>query len=423
MYGNATYESWFKRLTPVAIQDSTLLLLSPTRFIREWIVTHYQSALLRCVQEHAPEVAHVEIMVRSSGEAIVATETEKQNNLPVAPLDTRYTFANFTVGASNQLAFAAAQAVAESVGALPSRNPLFLHGPVGSGKTHLMHAIAHHMRAASPQRKVVYLTAEQFMCWFVRALRAQDTLAFKEHFRSVDVLMIDDIQFIGGKEATQEEFLHTFNALLDQQRQLVIACDRAPSALLALEERMRSRLAWGLVADIQQPDYALRLGILRNKAAHLPLTLPEDVLAFIATRITASVRELEGALHKVAAQAVLCHQPVNITTTQDVLIDLLRAHERVVTIDEIQRKVAEYFGLRVTDLHSNRRMRALVRPRQIAMYLAKELTVRSFSQIGQHFGGRDHTTAMHAIRRVSTLIAHDPEVANDVSTLRRLLCL
>ena len=186
---------------------------------------------------------------------------------------------------------------------------------------------------------------------------------------------------------------------------------------------MRSRLAWGLVADIQQPDYALRLGILRNKAAHLPLTLPEDVLAFIATRITASVRELEGALHKVAAQAVLCHQPVNITTTQDVLIDLLRAHERVVTIDEIQRKVAEYFGLRVTDLHSNRRMRALVRPRQIAMYLAKELTVRSFSQIGQHFGGRDHTTAMHAIRRVSTLIAHDPEVANDVSTLRRLLCL
>ncbi len=300
-------------------------------------------------------------------------------------------------------------------------NPLFLYGGVGLGKTHLMHAIAWSIRKRTPGRKVLYLSAEKFMYQFIRALRYKDTMSFKELFRSVDVLMIDDIQFICGKDSTQEEFFHTFNALVDQNRLIVISADKSPSDLEGMEERLRSRLGWGLVADIHPTTYELRLGILQAKADTLPLEIPPKVLEFLAHKISSNVRELEGALTRIVAHAELVGRPVTMETTQDVLRDLLRANDRRVTIDEIQKKVAEHFNMRVADMYSERRARAVARPRQVAMFLAKQLTQRSLPEIGRKFGGRDHTTVMHACKKVEELMATDQSFAEDVELLRRTL--
>ena len=300
-------------------------------------------------------------------------------------------------------------------------NPLFLYSGVGLGKTHLMHAIAWQIRKRPPHRKVVYLSAEKFMYQFVRALRTKDTMSFKEQFRSVDVLMIDDVQFIGGREATQEEFFHTFNALVDQNRQVVISADKSPSDLEGVEERMRSRLGWGLVADIHPTTYELRLGILQSKCEQLGAEIPLKVLEFLAHKITSNVREVEGALNRIVAHTTLVGRPVTLETTQEVLHDLLRANDRRVTIEEIQKRVAEHFNVRIADMHSARRARAVARPRQVAMYLAKQLTSRSLPEIGRKFGGRDHTTVMHAVRRIEELKTTDSSFAEDVDLLRRML--
>ncbi|MFQ5958618.1 MAG: chromosomal replication initiator protein DnaA, partial [Alphaproteobacteria bacterium] len=332
----------------------------------------------------------------------------------------RFTFDNFVVGKSNEFAHAAARrvAAAESV----PFNPLFMYGGVGLGKTHLMHAIAWHIRNRYPNRRVIYLSAEKFMYQFIRALRYQDMMAFKEQFRSVDVLMIDDVQFIGGKGSTQEEFFHTFNALVDRNRQLVITGDCSPSDLDGMEERMRSRLGWGLVADIHPTDYELRLGILQSKLDQLGTqNVPQRVLEFLAHKITSNIRELEGALNRVVAHATLVGRPVTLETTQELLQDLLRAHDRRVTIEEIQKRVAEHFNVRVADMHSARRARAVARPRQVAMFLAKQLTSRSLPEIGRKFGGRDHTTVMHAVKKVDQLCETDSVFAEDVELLRRML--
>ncbi len=336
-----------------------------------------------------------------------------------APLDPRFVFENFVVGKSNEFAYAAARRVAEAHSA--PFNPLFLYGGVGLGKTHLMHAIAWHIRRQDPGRRVIYLSAEKFMYQFIRALRFQDTMAFKDLFRSVDVLMIDDVQFISGRETTQEEFFHTFNALVDQNRQVVISADKSPSDLEGMEERLRSRLGWGLVADIHQTDYELRLSILDTKAEQLGAAVPPKVLEFLAHKITSNVRELEGGLNRVVAHSTLVGRPITLETTQEVLHDLLRANDRRVTIEEIQKRVAEHFNIRVADMHSARRARAVARPRQIAMYLAKQLTSRSLPEIGRKFGGRDHTTVMHAVRKVDELCAADPAFSEDVDLLRRML--
>ena len=259
------------------------------------------------------------------------------------------------------------------------------------------------------------------MYQFVRALRTKDTMAFKEQFRSVDVLMIDDVQFIGGREATQEEFFHTFNALVDRNRQVVISADKSPSDLEGVEERMRSRLGWGLVADIHPTTYELRLGILQSKAEQLGAGIPGKVLEFLAHKIPSNVRELEGALNRIVAHATLVGRPVTLEATQEVLHDLLRANDRRVTIDEIQKRVAEHYNIRLADMHSARRARAVARPRQVAMYLAKQLTSRSLPEIGRKFGGRDHTTVMHAVRKVEELKTIDSSFADDVELLRRML--
>jgi chromosomal replication initiator protein len=336
-----------------------------------------------------------------------------------ADLDPRFTFDNFVVGKPNELAYAAARRVADTES--PAFNPLFLYGGSGLGKTHLMHSIAWHIRTNYPKRRVIYMSAEKFMYQFVRALRFKDTVSFKEQFRSVDVLMIDDVQFIGGKDSTQEEFFHTFNALVDRNRQVIISADKSPQDLDRMEERLRSRLGWGLVADLHPVNYELRLGILHAKTEKCGCSVPDKVLEFLAHKIASNVRELEGALNRIVAHAQLVGRTISLEMTQEVLSDVLRASERRVTIDEIQKKVAEHYNVRVADMHSARRSRSVARPRQVAMYLAKQLTPRSLPEIGRKFGGRDHTTVIHAVRKIEELSAYDAAFREDVELLLRLL--
>ncbi len=351
--------------------------------------------------------------------APAAAPTLEDHDGVSAPLDPRFIFENFVVGKPNELAHAAARKVSD--GHAVTFNPLFLYSGVGLGKTHLMHAIAWQIRRNTPGRRVIYLSAEKFMYQFIRALRFKDTMAFKEQYRSVDVLMIDDLQFISGKDSTQEEFFHTFNALVDRNRQVVVSADKSPSDLEGVEERLRSRLGWGLVADIHPTTYELRLGILHSKAETFDCAVPTKVLEFLAHKITSNVRELEGALNRIVAHSELVGRAITIDTTHEVLRDLLRANERRVTIDQIQRTVAEHFNIRFADMASQRRARAVARPRQIAMYLSKHLTTRSLPEIGRKFGGRDHTTVIHAVRRIEELRQTDAVLNEDVELLRRML--
>ena len=307
-----------------------------------------------------------------------------------------------------------------------SFNPLFLYGGVGLGKTHLLHAMALEINKNWPERKVLYLSAEKFMYQFIKALRFKDTMAFKQQFRSVDVLMIDDIQFIAGKDSTQEEFFHTFNTLIDHNHQVIISADRSPVDLDGIEERIRSRLGWGLVADIHPSDYELRLGVLQSKAeSHIienpDIVIPDNLLEFLAQRIDSNIRVLEGALNRVIAYSSFANRPLSTDMAKEVLKDLIRASQRKTTIDDIQRKVADYYNLRLSDLLSARRSRTIARPRQIAMYLSKILTTRSLPEIGRKFGGRDHTTVIHAVKKIEDLRVGDVAIDEEVEVLRRSL--
>ena len=430
-FGEAVFRSWLKPLTLQATYHGTLEVSAPTRFMRDWIQSHYAARILEMCRERNPAIERLELVVSASAmpatEEVAAPAPAVKSNMNqmveemdlASPLDPRYKFETFVVGKSNALAHAAARRVVES-DRLPF-NPLFIHGSVGLGKTHLMHAMAWALREAAPNKTIMYLSAEKFMYQFVRAVRAQDTMAFKEMLRAVDVLMIDDIQFIGGKESTQEEFFHTFNALVDQNKQIIIAADRSPSDLQGIDDRLRSRLSWGLVADIQPTSYELRSGILHAKRDLLQASVPDAVLEFLALKITSNIRELEGALNRIVAHADVAKEAITLESTQAVLQDLLRANDRRITIDEIQKKVAEHYNLKMTDMHSARRARNVARPRQVAMYLAKVLTARSLPEIGRKFGGRDHTTVMHAVRKVEELMGDDTAIAQDVDVIRRAL--
>jgi chromosomal replication initiator protein len=334
-------------------------------------------------------------------------------------IDPRMSFDHFIVDKSNNLAHAAAMRVAES--SRPVFNPLFLHGGVGLGKTHLMHAIAGHMRQHFSRRRVVYLSAEVFMHHFIKALRHRNTTQFKEEFRSVDVLMVDDVQFICGKNSTQEEFFHTFNALIDQNKQIVISADKSPTDLFGMEERLRSRLNGGMVADIHPTSYELRVGILQSKAEQEGLDIAPNVIEFLAHKITSNVRELEGALNRLAAFAELVGAPITIDTVYDVLSDVLRASNRQISIAEIQRQVASHYNIRLDEMHSRRRSRNIAHPRQVAMYLAKYLTSSSYPKIGHHFGDRDHTTVMHAVSKIEKMMLEEDRVADDIKMLKSFL--
>ena len=438
-FGETAFRRWLEPIAGTVTQAEnghmTLVLALPTRFMRDWVETHYADAIRALWQQAAgPGAVAFEVaapLAKKAGDAVtfgaaapaampaISAVLAAGPACDVGDLDPRFTFDNFVVGKPNELAYAAARRVADTE--TPTFNPLFLYGGVGLGKTHLMHAIAWHIRKNFPQRRVIYMSAEKFMYQFVRALRFKDTVTFKDNFRSVDVLMIDDVQFIGGKDTTQEEFFHTFNALVDRNRQVVISADTSPQDLDRVEERLRSRLGWGLVADLHPATYELRLGILHAKAEKLGVAVADKVLEFLAHKIASNVRELEGALNRLAAHAQLVGRAITPEMTQEVLADLLRASERRVTIDEIQKKVAAHYNIRLADMYSARRARQVARPRQVAMYLAKQLTPRSLPEIGRKFGGRDHTTVIHAVKKIEELSAYDPAFSEDVELLRRLL--
>jgi chromosomal replication initiator protein len=448
--GEVEYRTWLRQMTLAGIEGDEAIVVLPTRFLRDWVRGHYGDRLSALWQQESPAVRRVDVRLGPQRPAEPAEDADeaaapgrdgppRRNGLaePLAsgraavraadargdwsaPLDPRFTFDTFVVGKPNEFAHACARRVAEKP-ALPGFNPLFLYGGVGLGKTHLMHAVAWAISASEPARNVAYMSAEKFMYRFIAALRSQSTMEFKESLRSVDVLMVDDLQFLIGKDNTQEEFFHTFNALVDAGKQIVVSADKSPSDLNGLEDRLRTRLGCGMVADVHATTFELRLSILVAKANAAGVTVPNNVQEFLAHKITSNVRELEGALNRLIAHANLFGRAVTLDNAQEVLQDILRAHDRRVTIEEIQRKVAEHYNIRLTDMSSPRRARAVARPRQVAMYLAKQLTSRSLPEIGRRFGNRDHTTVMHAVSRIAELMQADSAFAEDVELLRRML--
>lgn len=436
--GEDAFQNWIEPLKILHVNDGVALFSAPTSFVGRWVDRNYGDKIAIMMTRSGVSVDRLAFKTESAliaenkdVKSSVPQKTEKTSShsttpkdLPGAPLDARYTFDQFIVGKPNELAHAAAQRVAK--GGPVTFNPLFLYGGVGLGKTHLMHAIAWEIKDRNPKARVLYLSAEQFMYRFVQALRFKDTMSFKELFRSVDVLMVDDVQFIAGKNSTQDEFFHTFNALIDQNKQIIISADRAPGEIDGLEDRIKSRLQWGLVVDLHPTDYELRLGILQSKAElqlkHYPeVVVANGVLEFLAHRISNNVRVLEGALTRLFAFASLVGREVTMELVQEALSDILRASDRKVTVDEIIRKVADHYNLRLSDILSPKRTRSIARPRQIAMFLAKTLTSKSLPEIGRRFGGRDHTTVIHAVKKIEELRSVDNQIDEDVELLRRML--
>ena len=424
-----TFQNWIKPIYFESLIDTSLTLSVPTRFLRDWIIKNYASVIKKAYMDQGHSIDKLAILVKENNNRIIpGTEViyeDKDDDEDTyyddisAPLDPKFTFDNYIVGKPNELAYAAAQRVAQSE--VVSFNPLFLYGGVGLGKTHLMHAVAWNIKKRNPKKNVVYLTAEKFMYQFIKALRFKNIMSFKEQFRSVDVLMIDDVQFIIGKDNTQEEFFHTFNTLIDKKRQIIISADKSPADLDGLEHRLKSRLGWGLVADIHPLTYELRLGILQAKAEQKSLNLKQEVMEFLANKITNNVREMEGALNRLAVHASIQDSEISVDLVKDVLKDLLRTNSRKITIDEIQKKVVEHYNIKLSDMHSPRRSRSVARPRQVAMYLAKSTTTRSLPEIGRKFGGRDHTTVIHAIKTIEEIMVNDPNLAEDIELLTRIL--
>lgn len=440
--GDIEYRTWLRQMALAGRDGDEVTLHLPTRFLRDWVRSHYGDRLAELFRAEDQSVQHVDIRVGgvvTQSESSVAAPVVKLADKPtvkaaaidhrpdpradlVAPLDRRFTFDSFVVGKPNEFAYACARRVAEHP-ASPGFNPLFLYGGVGLGKTHLMHAIAWSVskHPDGSAASVAYMSAEKFMYRFISAIRNQQTIEFKEQLRSVDVLMIDDLQFLIGKDNTQEEFFYTFNALVDAGKQIVVSADQSPSDLSGLEARLRTRLGCGMVADIHATTFELRISILESKAQLAGIKVIPKVLEFLAHKITSNVRELEGALNRLIAHANLFGRPVTLETTQEVLHDILKAYDRRVSIEEIQKRVAEKWNIRLTDMSSARRARAVARPRQVAMYLAKQLTSRSLPEIGRMFGNRDHTTVMHAVSRINELMERDTAFAEEVELLRRML--
>jgi chromosomal replication initiator protein len=453
--GENVFSSWFARMELESSEGETVRLSVPTRFLKSWVQSHYAEKLLECWQSEQSTVHRIELTVRSAVIRTLPPKVKPAETAPSrtefrdrafggetrpaptpisavhdalggSPLDPRLTFESFVVGRSNTLAHAAARQVSQARAGDPVMfNPLYIHAGVGLGKTHLLQSIAWAGNAAA-ERKVLYLTAERFMYGFVTALRTQNALAFKDSLRTIDVLVIDDLQFLQGK-STQMEFCHTLNALIDAGRQVVIAADRPPSDLESLDERVRSRLAGGLVVEMGGLGEELRLEILKARVAaarhhHPGFDVPLSVLAFIAKSVTHNGRDLEGALNRLLANSKLNGQPITLEMAEREVRDLIRPQEpRRVKIEEIQRIVARQYNVSRADLLSSRRTANVVRPRQVAMYLAKTLTLRSLPEIGRRFGGRDHTTVLHAVRKIENLVGNDNALAEEIEILKRQL--
>jgi len=436
-YGNEIFNSWIKNISIRNLDEDVLYFTVPTRFIRDWITSHYLDKIIFFLNQENSQIKRVKINIDNSLTANMLNidndpsyQRKKNNNsnnsnyIDDWPLDERFKFDKFVVGPSNELAFASAKRFCSID--VNDFNPLYIYGGVGLGKTHLLHAIGWKFKEENIANSVLYLSAERFMFQFIKSLRQKDTMSFKQKFRSVDVLILDDIQFMIGKVSTQEEFFHTFNSLLDMNKKVIISGDRSPSELGSFNERMKSRLSGGLVVDIMPADFNLRFSIIKNKYEELykrnknSLSLDEEVLSFLARTVTSNVRELEGALNKVYTFSNILGKKIDVELTKSVLKDLLKSNDRRITIDEIQKKVSSYYNIKLDDLISSRRIRTFARPRQVAMYLSKKLTTRSLPEIGRKFGGRDHTTVIMR-KKIDELKEHDSKFDEDVNLITQMI--
>ena len=424
------FNTWIRPLQAIETGNE-LKLLAPNRFVLDWVREHFLSKIEATVENEPSEqiwIIHLEIGSKPtelqkkihSHQTTSIKKSGKKNNIP-CNLNNAFVFDTFVEGKSNQLAKAASIQVSENVG--KAYNPLFIYGGVGLGKTHLMHAIGNLILAQNPAAKIAYIHSEKFVADMVKALQHNAINSFKEHYRNVDALLIDDIQFFAGKERSQEEFFHTFNTLYENKHQVVLTCDRYPKEVKGLEERLKSRFGWGLPVAIDPPDLETRVAILIKKASISGLELPHEVAFFIGKRIRSNVRELEGALRRVIANSHFTGQPITLEFTKEALRDLIALQDKAVNIDNIQKTVADYYKIRVTDLISSKRTRSVTRPRQIAMLLAKELTNHSLPEIGNSFGGRDHTTVLHACRKINDLKESDTNISEDYMNLYRTLSI
>ena len=418
--GEEHFDRWFQPLRVVDDSPEKLSIEAPNLFFRDWVKAHYA----QLIQDAVGSETSVELSVGSTTplSAPYVPATAEATREPAethadGELNPKYTFEQFVVGSSNRFAHAAALAVAES----PAKayNPLFIYGGVGLGKTHLLQAVGYAILQRFPQLRICYISSERFTNELITAIQTRSTVKFRQKYRSTDVLLIDDIQFVAGKESTQEEFFHTFNTLYDAHRQIVLSSDRSPKEIPQLEERLISRFEWGLVTDIQTPDVETRTAILRKKSQDTGIAVPQDVTTFIAERITSNVRELEGALIRVIAFAKFTGREVNLALAQDVLKGMLVEEQQKVTVERIQRRVAEFFSVTLEELRGKRRHRTIVLPRHLAMYLARELTEASLPEIGRSFGGRDHTTILHALDKIHSHLQHDDRMSALVQQLRR----
>ena len=416
----AVVDTWVRPCRLAAIEGDHLKIAAPNPFFRTWLLEHHLAILKGAAQDCIGGDPRISIDVDERLDSKPPESLSFAPQAAIAPgtvegLNPRYTFESFVVGSSNQFAQAASHAVAD----LPSRayNPLFIYGGVGLGKTHLLHAIGHQSAKMFPGLTVVYLSSERFTNELINAIRYDRTAEFRGRYRTIDLLLIDDIQFISGKERTQEEFFHTFNDLYESRKQIVVSSDCSPKDIPEIEERLRSRFEWGLIADIQPPDFETRVAILKKKAASERVILSDDVAYLIAGRVKSNIRELEGSLTRMIAFCALTGREMNVDLAQEVLAELWGDEEKIITIDQVQRKVCDLFGVKPSDLKAKTRTKTVAFPRQIAMYLARKLTHASLAEIGRHFGGKDHTTVLHAVDKITTLLGDDPKLRKTVDTL------
>jgi chromosomal replication initiator protein len=416
-------ENWLRPCRLAAVDGDLLRLAAPNPFTRNWLVQHHLDALQAAARDVLGGNPRVSVEL---DEAPPRAPRPSSPALPEGPaaasgLSTRYTFESFVVGNSNQFAQAACRAVAD----LPSKayNPLFIYGGVGLGKTHLLHAVGHQISRLFPSFSLLYLSSERFTNDLINAIRYDRTAEFRAKYRTIDLLLIDDIQFISGKERTQEEFFHTFNDLYESRKQIVVSSDRSPKEIPEIEERLRSRFEWGLIADIQPPDFETRVAILKKKAAAERVRLADDVAYLIGGRVKSNIRELEGSLTRIIAFCALTGRDMTLDLAQEVLAELWGTEEKVIAIDQIQRKVSEFFGVKFSDFKAKNRTRAVAFPRQIAMYLARQMTHSSLAEIGRAFGGKDHTTVLHAVDKVHKLLEEDPKLRKTVDGLIQSITL
>ena len=416
----AVIDQWIRPCRLLAIEGDHLKIGAPNPFSRDWLIQHHLQTLQQAAQSVVGGQPRLTIVVDERAAEPAPADTPpplaaRPGGGSTEGLNPRYTFDTFVVGSSNQFAQAACQAVAE----LPSKayNPLFIYGGVGLGKTHLLHAVGHQSAKLFPGMVVVYITSERFTNELINAIRYDRTAEFRSRYRNIDLLLIDDVQFISGKERTQEEFFHTFNTLYESRKQIIVSSDSPPKDIPEIEERLRSRFEWGLIADIQPPDFETRVAILKKKAALERVRLADDVAYLIASRVKSNIRELEGSLTRMIAFCALTGREMSVDLTQEVLGELWGEEEKVITIEQIQRKVSETFGIKLSDLKAKNRTKAVAFPRQIAMYLARQLTHASLAEVGRAFGGKDHTTVLHAVDKIQVLLQEDPKLRKTIDAL------